>query len=42
LAEQASKYDVSQLKGLIRQTVKVPKIENNIIANRPDHTEPLP
>ena len=38
----ASKYQFSQLRGLIFQSDSVAKIEKSIIASRPDHSAPLP
>jgi len=38
----ASKYQFSHRRGLIFQSVSVAKIENSIIARRPDHSAPLP
>ena len=41
-SEQASKYQLSHFRGLIFQRASVAKIENSIIAKRPDHSDPLP
>ena len=42
LAAQASKYQLSHLRGLIFQRTSVAKIENSIIAKRPAHSAPEP
>ena len=42
LAAQALKYQLSHFRGLIFQRASVAKIENSIIARRPDHSAPLP
>ena len=38
----ASKYQFSHRRGLILRSDNVAKIENSIIARRPDHSAPLP
>ena len=41
-ATQASRYHSNQVRGLIFQRRSVAKIENIIIAKRPDQSDPLP
>ncbi len=41
-AAQASKYHSNHVRGLIFQRTSVAKIENIIVAKRPDHSDPLP
>ena len=41
-AAQASKYHSNHVRGLIFQRTRVAKIENIIVAKRPDHSDPLP
>ena len=38
----ASKYQFNHVRGLILRSDNVAKIENSIMARRPDHSAPLP